>query len=122
MIKSSLATLVASFFAPEIQAWRGRQPLWKVFWLYGVATSSLMIAFYVAGFYLDAVALRQTLLLCFAPYTGWILVSVWRCANNSTERFWGLLARFLTVAWACNSILILVFLEFNLIVTYYRQP
>ena len=78
-----------------------------------------MIAFYVIAFYVDRVALRQVLLLCFAPYTAWILVSVWRCANNTKERIWGMFARFLTVAWACNTIMIVVFLQFNLIVKYY---
>src|SRR5450830_1701788 len=38
-----------------------------------------------------------------------------RCANNTEERIWGLFARLLTVAWACNTIMIIVFLQFNLI-------
>ncbi len=121
MASSGPAKFIADFFAPELQAWRGQQPLWKVFWIYGVATSSVMIVFYVLGFYLDHVALRQVLLLCFAPYTAWILVSVWRCANNTQERIWGLFARFLTVAWACNTILVVVFIQFNLITNYYLR-
>lgn len=83
---SKIAKLAADFFAAEILAWRGEQPLWKVFWVYGVAISSVLIAFYVIGFYVDRIALRQVLLLCFAPYTAWILISVWRCANNTRER------------------------------------
>jgi len=121
MARSRLAKFAADFFAPEIRSWRGQQPLWKVFWLYGVATSGVMITFYVLGFYLDHVALHQVLLLCFAPYTAWILVSVWRCANNTEERIWGSFARFLTVAWACNTILVVVFLQINLIIKYYLQ-
>jgi len=121
MSRSSIAAFAAEFFAAELRAWRGEQPLWKVFWIYGVGTSGALIAFYVIAFYVDRVALRQALLLCFALYTAWILVSVWRCANNTRERIWGLFARFLTVAWACNTIMVLVFLQFNLIIKYYLQ-
>lgn len=119
MIRSHAFKFVAKFFAAELRAWRGEQPLWKVFWVYGVVASGVLITFYVIAFYADRIALRQVLLLCFAPYTAWILVSVWRCANNTQERIWSLFARLLTVAWACNTILIVVFLELNLISRYY---
>jgi len=117
----SVADFAAAFFAAELRAWRGQQPLWKVFWVYGVAASAALIALYVIAFYLKRVELRQILLPCFAIYTAWILVAVWRCANNTREQFWSIVARFLTVAWACNTILILVFLQLNLIVTFYLQ-
>ena len=116
---SRLTAFVAAFFAPELRAWRGEQPLWKVFWVYGVATISVLIVLYVLGFYLDRVALRQVLLPCFAGYTAWILVSVWRCADNTHEKFWGMLARMLTVAWACNATMVVVFIQLNLITRYY---
>ena len=116
-----MSRFAAEFFTPELRAWRGQQPLWKVFWLYGVATSSVLIAIYVFAFYVERVALRQILVLCFAGYTAWILVSVWRCANNAREQFWSLLARFLTIAWACNTIIIIVFVEMNLITHYYLR-
>jgi hypothetical protein len=87
----------------------------------GKCSSGVLITFHVIAFYVDRVALRQVLLLCFAFYTAWILVSVWRCANNTQERIWGLFARLLTVAWACNTILIVVFLQLNLITKYYLQ-
>lgn len=121
MDKSLFIKLTADFFSPEVRAWHGEQPLWKVFWVYGVVTSAALIAFYVLGFYLDHVAMRQALLLFFAAYTAWILVSVWRCANNAHERIWGFFARFLIVAWGCNTVLVLVFLQFNLIIKYYLQ-
>ena len=121
MSRSSTPGFAAEFFAAELRAWRGKQPLWKVFWAYGAVTSSALITFYVAAFYVDRIALRQLLLLCFAPYTAWILVSMWRCAYNTEQRIWGLFARFLTVAWACNTILVLAFLQFNLIIKYYFQ-
>ena len=121
MSRSHVSKFATTFFAAELRAWRGEQSLWKVFWVYGVATSGVLITFYVIAFYVDRVALRQVLLLCFAFYTAWILVSVWRCANNTEERIWGLFARLLTVAWACNTIMIVVFLQFNLITRYYLQ-
>ncbi len=121
MSRFNISTFAADFFAAELRAWRGEQPLWKVFWIYGVATSSALIVLYVTAFYADRIALRQALLPCFALYTVWILVSIWRCANNTQEKIWGLLARLLTVAWACNTIMILVFLQLNLITRYYLQ-
>lgn len=57
------------FFAAEIRAWHGEQPLWKVFWIYGVATSVTIAALYVITVYDDRMVLQQALLLCFATYT-----------------------------------------------------
>ena len=112
---------VTDFFAAEVRAWRGEEPLWKVFWVYGVATSVTIVALYVVAFYDGRIALRQVLLPCFAAYTAWILVSVWRCASNTNEKLWSTLARFLTVAWAGNTILVLTFLQLNLLRIYLRQ-
>lgn len=118
---SGATSFAAAFFDAELRAWRGEQPLWKVFWVYGVAASSALIGLYATAFYVDRIGLRQVLLLCFAAYTVWILVSVWRCANNTEEKYWSLLARLLTVAWACNTVLIVVFLEFNLIMLFLQH-
>jgi hypothetical protein len=117
--ESRAGRFATQFFSPELTAWRGQQPLWKVFWLYGVAVSSVLIAIYLFAFLIEGVGLRQILILCFAPYTAWILVSIWRCASNAREPFWGILARFLTVAWACNATMMVVFIEMNLIANYY---
>lgn len=111
---------VAEFFAVEIRAWHGEEPLWKVFWVYGVATSVTIVALYVVAFYDGRMALRQVLLPCFAVYTTWILVSVWRCASNSKEKLWGTLSRFSTVVWAGNTILVLIFLQLNLLIKYFQ--
>jgi hypothetical protein len=121
MIRPHVSKFATEFFAAELCAWRGEQPLWKVFWVYGVASSIVLITLYVIAFYIDRIALRQVLLLCFVPYTAWILVSMWRCAENTEERIWGLFARLLSVAWACNTIMIVAFLQFNLITRYYLQ-
>ena len=119
--RSRVTQFAADFFAAEIRAWRGEQPLWKVFWGYGVATSVMITALYAVAVYIDRIAMRQALLLCFAAYTAWILVSVWRCANNTKERIWGLFARLLTVAWAGNTIMVLAFLQFDLLMKYFQH-
>ena len=111
----------ADFLAAEIRAWHGEEPLWKVFWVYGVATSVTIVVIYVVAFYDGHMALRQVLLPCFAAYTAWILVSVWRCASNTNEKLWSTLARFLTVAWAGNTILVLIFLQLNLLRIYLQH-
>jgi hypothetical protein len=48
-----------------------------------------------------------------AAYSVWILVSVWRCADNVRTRpldqdpeFWSTLARWSTVAWALNVLFV----------------
>jgi hypothetical protein len=92
-----------------------------VFWVYGVATSIIIVALYIIAFYDGRTVLRQVLLPCFATYTAWILISVWRCASNTNEKIWGTLARFLTVAWAANTILVLTFLQLNLLMGYLQH-
>jgi hypothetical protein len=118
---SKVTKFAAEFFAAEIRAWRGEEQLWKVFWIYGVATSVTIVALYIVAFYDGRVALRQVLLPCFAAYTAWILVSVWRCASNTEEKLWATLARFLTVAWAANTILVLTFVQLNLLKIYLQH-
>ena len=115
---SIAASFFLKFFAPEIRAWRGEEPLWKVFWGYGVVVSGIIAALYALAIYAGQVALEQGLLLCAAAYSAWILVSVWRCAKNTREKFWGLLARLLTVAWAGNVIMVLTFLQLDLVAEY----
>ena len=119
--RSRNTKFVADFFAAEICAWHGDEPLWKVFWVYGVATSVTIVALYVVAFYDGRIALRQVLLPCFGAYTDWILVSVWRCASNTNEKLWSTLARFLTVAWAGNTIFVLTFLQLNLLINYLQH-
>ena len=118
---SKVTKFAGDFFAAEVRAWRGEEPLWKVFWVYGVATSIAIVVLYVVAFYDGHIALRQVLLPCFAAYTAWILVSVWRCADNTDEKLWSTLARFLTLAWAGNTILVLTFLQLNLLRIYLQH-
>jgi hypothetical protein len=109
---------VYTFFSVEIRSWRGVEPLWKVFWLSGVGCSGIIAAFYAAAVYTGRIALQQVLLLCFAVYTVWILIAVWRCAPNSRTKQWALLARLLTVAWAVNALMMLTFPQLDLVTRY----
>jgi hypothetical protein len=121
MSRSGLSKFAAAFFAAEIRAWRGEEKLWKVFWGYGIAISSILASVYAVAIYVDRIALQQVLLLTFMAYTAWILISVWRCASNTMEKLWGLLARFLTVAWAANTILVMIFLQLDLLRQYFQN-
>lgn len=109
---------VIAFFETETRSWRGAEPLWRVFWIYGVLASSVLSLFYALAVQEDRIVLQQVLLACFAVYTVWILVSVWRCADNTHEPFWGQFARRLTVVWAGNTVMLLIFLQLALVKTY----
>lgn len=82
----------------------GRAPLWKVFWLWGVALSwALFGLFYFA---LSAVGINWVLFflsgIIMLPYSVWLLVSIWMCAANTSWDFWDRAARFTTIVWALN--------------------
>lgn len=96
-------------------AWQGRLPLAKVFWGYGVLLSTLITLLYVWLSLRDGggTPLRQLLVLAFVPYTAWILVSIWRCAVNVQRPYYGGMARALTIAWALNAALLIVFVEMD---------
>ena len=93
--------------------WQGKGPLWRVYWLYGVLASTVLAALIAAAGLRHWVALPGLIatLVGLAFYTGWILVSIWRCAENIAGRpfdidpsLWTWLARWLTVAWAINVV------------------
>lgn len=112
---SSFVDFLARFFAPELRAWRGRQPLTVVFWLYGVAVSWLLVGLHASALLRGQVGVQQALLCVSALYTIWILGAIWRCAVNASP-FWGAVARGLTVAWAINTALVLLFLQADLLI------
>jgi hypothetical protein len=108
-----------TFFEPELKSWRGEQPLGMVFWRYGILPSVSLIVLYVFSLYLGRIALQQALLLCFGGYTFWLLVSLWRCSKAAMDSIWGPLARQLVVVWAINTVLILAFLQIDLVGRYF---
>jgi hypothetical protein len=98
---------VASYY------WRGRGPLWKAYWLYGVLGSNVLALILLVLLQRGAIdsAWFQIVLLLLAAYTVWIVVSVWRCAFNVENPMYAHMARALTAAWAINALLVLGFLE-----------
>ena len=68
--RSTVAAFGADCFDTEIRAWRGEEPLYKVFWGYGVVVSGIMATFYGAALYAKRAGLQQALLVCFAAYCG----------------------------------------------------
>lgn len=93
--------------------WRGHGRLWKVYWLYGVLGSVILVAGLLLLIRQGALGTPwfQIVLLLLAAYTVWAVVSVWRCAFNTENPLYGHMARALTVAWAINALLVLGFLE-----------
>lgn len=85
-----------------------------MFWGYGVLSSTILIGIYAVALSEHQIEVQQALLIVFGAYTAWILVSVWRCAETS-DPHWGLIARCLTVAWASNAALVLLFLQLDLV-------
>ncbi|MCC7281712.1 MAG: hypothetical protein IT556_04965 [Acetobacteraceae bacterium] len=106
--------LLLAFFGPEIRAWFGQAPLAKVFWLYGVLTSMVLAALFVAAMAMGRRGLEQVLLVVLCLYNAWLLPSVWRCARRAASP-WQEIARLLTVAWAVNATLLAVFLEISIL-------
>lgn len=111
--------LARTFLGPEVRSWRGEQPLWMVFWGYGVLASVSLTMLYAFSLYLGRIGLQQALLFCIGGYTFWLLVSLWRCSKPAMNSIWGVLARRLVVAWAINTILILTFLQIDLVGKYF---
>ncbi|WP_368744950.1 hypothetical protein [Desertibaculum subflavum] len=115
----SALALAAALFEPEVRAWQGRAPLGRVFWVYGVITSSGLAAIYLLALAAGRRDAQQALILLFLAYTLWILVAVWRCADAAPPGLRAL-ARSLTVAWAANTLLVAGFLQLDLIAGYLR--
>ncbi|WP_135470215.1 hypothetical protein [Crenalkalicoccus roseus] len=98
---------------PLLRYWHGQGRLAPLYWGWGVA-GSVVLALLVAGPPLLGLAgLGWALagIALGAAYTVWILVSIWRCAENIENPAplgiprealtW--MARWLTVGWAINA-------------------
>lgn len=99
------------FFAPELKAWQGEQSLKRVFWGYGVVGT---IGAGVLYFMADQIVIRQILLVLIAAYMIWLLVSIWR-SSSALDNIWSTFARLLVVVWAGNTVMVVTFLELDLI-------
>jgi hypothetical protein len=96
-----------SWLSPET---RGNQPLWRIFWIYGVACSHLLFVALLWLFNRVDSPLYALLLVGFVGYSLLITRLVWTNALNVRDEQRGVIARFLTVAWALNAILVSAFL------------
>lgn len=70
-----------------LDAWLGKTPLWKVFWIYNIFFGVLLFGALTAIIVLmSSIAGMLILILIISlggPYIAWVLISMWRCANHS---------------------------------------
>ena len=87
------------------------KPLKTVFWLYGVLLSQLLWGASMFVYMNGAALVTETLMFAvLLAYTAWILMTIWHCSWNVENQTHGEVARFLTAAWALNSVLVMGFL------------
>ena len=99
--------MTTTFLSPDT---RGTKPLWVVFWIYGVLVSHVLFGT-IIYFYQNANTTALAIMLAvFVAYTAWIMRSIWVNAFNVKNETFGYLARYLTVAWALNAVLVSIFL------------
>lgn len=110
---SPLGLFLSRLFEPEVQAWHGLCPLWKVFWFRGVLASSAIIAVYLNALAYHEISIQHAVLMFFIAYTFLIIVSIWRCSEGSTS-YWRGISRSVSIFWAINALLLVVFLEIDL--------
>lgn len=115
--ESDSPSLLSRLFRPEVLAWRGEQPLGTVFWVHGVAVSSALLLLHAVALARGLHAVEQVLIVVTALYTPWILVAIWRCSANAPPIL-GTMAKWLTIAWALNSLLVLAALQLELLIRY----
>ena len=98
------------------QYWNGDGPLWRIFWIWGVIGSWILAGLFALGAANFGVTWGLFLVaaVVMVAYTIWILISVWRCADNTQEKHWSPISRALTVAWALNVLFVGGFLFFDL--------
>lgn len=94
-------------FSPD---YHGHQPLARVFWIYGVLFSHLYFAVILMAHHVVSTPLMGLLLVGFVVYTAGILRLVWINAENTQRHEYIPVARYLTVAWAINAVLVSGFL------------
>jgi hypothetical protein len=83
-----------------VEAWKGQRPLWKVFWLYYFAGAVVVLG--VVGGILGLASLMPSIIglwmklfavAFLVAWKVWALVSIWRCAGNSSGSSYKYLAR-----------------------------
>ena len=80
------------------QCWVGDQELWKIFWIVGVGLTAVTWGTSYAGTEYNAPFIWWILvLILIVPIEVWWLVSVWRCAKNTSKKIWGILSKIIVV-------------------------
>ena len=95
--------MTTTFLSPDA---RGNTPLWIVFWIYGVLASQLFFGVIMYFYREIGTPTLAGLLAGFVIYTAWIMRAVWVNAFNVGNPTYGHVARYLTVAWALNAVLV----------------
>jgi hypothetical protein len=89
-------------------SWAGNEPLWRVFWLYYWLLGSFLG--FIAGIF--AYFLPAPALIALFPWSVWVLVSMWRCAFNTSWRGWGYIVR-INVVFCASLVAALVISAFR---------
>ena len=82
--------------------WKGKQKLWKAFWVMGFVFQIFFFYFLLSLLYIGQLigltwSIKITVFLISNIYTIWILVSIWNCAYNVKKKIWGDLSRVIVV-------------------------
>jgi hypothetical protein len=81
-------------------SWRGRKPLYRVFWLYYIL--GIFVIGASLGLFVHVAPLLPELITFFLVFAigffvllwkGWALVAIWRCAPNSSRSLYKFFAR-----------------------------
>ena len=99
--------MTTKFLSPDAV---GDKSLWIVFWIYGVLVSQISFGAILYFYNSIETPVLGLLLAGFVVYTAWIMRAVWVNATNVGTEIYGMLARYLTVAWALNAVLVSIFL------------
>lgn len=94
-----------------LTSWLINKPLRDVFWLYGVIPSQLLWAITLFVYFNGATLATDVLMFGLVlAYTAWIIAQIWLNTDTPQQAIYGTIARYLTAAWAVNSVLLVMFL------------
>ena len=82
-------------------SWLGLAPLWKAFWLVGVAGHILILVTtdFMLGFVPRSILSQSAMIwsgtewLVYLFYAVFSSICIWRCAHNASSRIWATLSR-----------------------------
>lgn len=91
------------------RSWKGEEPLWKVFWLYGVLLGIVVniLVEIIKDMQLGQWVTLGALGFRYLVYGIWLIVSQWRCAFNANWSIWGYIIRTLLFIGVCSYIFVM---------------